>query len=428
MNVDGLITRLVRQLNRQVLNFPAPSADTSLPVPEAGKTYLLYLHIPYCQVLCPFCSFHHVQFKHGSASRYFECLRREIDIVTADGYVFDELYVGGGTPTVLPAELIATLQQLRDRHPLTSISVETNPDDLQKDALLRLRDAGVDRLSIGVQSFDDDLLREMERFDKYGSGDDIKQRLRTVRGAYDTVNVDMIFNLPHQSEASLQRDLDILIDELDIDQVSFYPLMVADTTKKTLQRAMGDVDRSRERRYYELIAERMLGAGYERSSSWCFSRRAGMFDEYIADREEYVGLGSGAFSYLQGGLYASTFSISHYKLLVNAGKTGIVRQRNMSERDQMRYLLLMQLFGGSLDKNLTEARFDGRFQRKLWPELIALKTIGAIRDTGDAWVLTENGQFLWVLLMREFFSGINSLREQMKHNTFAASAVRKTGE
>ena len=328
----------------------------------------------------------------------------------------------------MPDELTRTLGQLRDRHPLGSISVETNPDDLQKSALLRLRDAGVDRLSVGVQSFDDKLLGEMQRYDKYGSGDQIKQRLKTVSGAYDTLNVDMIFNLPHQSEASLRRDLDILIDELGIDQVSFYPLMVADATKKTLQRAMGNVDRGRERHFYQVIAERMLGAGYERSSAWCFSRRSGLFDEYIVERDEYVGLGSGSFSYLQGSLYANTFSISQYKHLVNAGKTGIVRRRKMSERDQMRYLLLMKLFGGSLNKQATEDRFDGRFTRKLWPELIALKTIGAIKDTGDSWVLTESGQFLWVLLMREFFSGINSLREQMKHSHVAATAARNVGE
>ena len=423
MNLDGLIARLVRQLNRQVLNFSTPSAELNLPAPTPGATYLLYLHVPYCTVLCPFCSFHRVKFKKGRATRYFDCLRREVEIVTADGYVFDELYIGGGTPTVLPDELIATLELLRGQHPLRSVSIETNPDDLQKEALLRLREAGVNRLSIGVQSFDDDLLREMDRYGKYGSGDEIKRRLELVQSAYDTVNVDMIFNLPHQSESSLRRDLDILVDELGIDQVSFYPLMVADTTKNTLQRAMGDVDRSRERQYYELIARRMLAAGYERSSSWCFSKRTGMFDEYIADREEYVGLGSGSFSYLQGSLYASSFSISQYKHLVNAGKTGIVRCREMSERDQMRYLLLMQLFGGSLNKALTAARFNGRFRRKMWPELIALKTIGAIEDTGDQWILTERGQYLWVLLMREFFSGINSLREQMRHNKAAAEAA-----
>ena len=425
MNLDGLITRLVRQLNRQVLNFSPPSAELDLPAPAPGATYLLYLHVPYCTVLCPFCSFHRVQFKKGRATRYFDCLRREIELVSAQGYVFDELYIGGGTPTVIPNELTATLRLLRDKHPLTSISVETNPDDLQRDALLRLRDAGVDRLSIGVQSFDDNLLREMDRYEKYGSSEEIRRRLAALRGAYDTINVDMIFNLPHQDEASLRHDLDILIDELGIDQVSFYPLMVADTTRKTLQEAMGDIDRSRERHYYDIIAKRMLEAGYERSSSWCFSRRTGMFDEYIADREEYVGLGSGAFSYLQGSLYASSFSISHYKLLVNAGKTGVVRSRDMSERDQMRYLLLMQLFGGSLNKAAVDVRFEGRFQRKMWPELIALKTIGAVRDTGDAWVLTESGQFLWVLLMREFFSGINSLREQMRHNRVAAKVAQK---
>ena len=112
-----------------------------------------------------------------------------------------------------------------------------------------------------------------------------------------------------------------------------------------------------------------LGNGYQRSSAWCFSRKAGMFDEYIVEHDEYLGLGSGAFSYLAGSLFASTFSIEHYLDLVDGGATGTVRRRDLSERDEMRYYLLIKLFGGTLDLAAAEARFDGRFQRTLWPEL-----------------------------------------------------------
>jgi coproporphyrinogen III oxidase-like Fe-S oxidoreductase len=422
MNVDTLIGWLVGTLNRHIMNLPESSEGVQLPAPGADRSYLLYLHIPYCTVLCPFCSFHRVQFRPGSAMKYYDCLQREIELVSDAGYTFDELYVGGGTPTVLAGELVHTLQRLKDKHPLREISVETNPDHLGNDAILELKDAGVNRLSVGVQSFDDDLLREMQRHDKYGNGLQITQRLQQVAGQFDTLNVDMIFNFPHQTEDSLDRDLDMLINTVGADQVSYYPLMSSGSTEPTMERRMGRIDRTRERDLYRRIAERLLAAGYTRNSAWCFSRKPGMFDEYIVNREEYLGLGSGAFSYLQGSLFASTFSISEYRRLVTQGKTATVRRRAMSAHDQMRYYLLMRLFGGALDLKEAECRFDNAFQRSLWRELGALRTIGAIRRSDDEIVLTERGHYLWVVLMREFFSGINRLREQLKHSHIQAAS------
>lgn len=416
MILDSLIGAAVRQLNKQVLRFPDTLQRPRLPLPDADQRYLLYLHVPFCVVLCPFCSFHRVRFKRGSAEMYFDCLRREIETVSRAGYCFDELYVGGGTPTVLPDQLAAVINLVRDLHPVKAISVETNPDDLEKDSVRRLRDAGVNRLSVGVQSFDDDLLREMERYEKYGSAAEIIRRLQRRNGTFDTLNIDMIFNFPHQAEASLRRDLDILIDEIGVDQVSYYPLMADANTRRTMRRGMGRVDHSRERHMYNVIAQRLLDAGYMRSSAWCFSRQPGLFDEYIADHEEYVGLGSGAFSYLHGDVFASTFSLNHYVRLVSAGETATAMRRSMSDRDQMRYYLLMRLFSGILDKSRAEHRFEGRFRRTLWPELAALRLMGAIRETATGIALTDGGYYLWVMIMREFFTGVGSLRDEMRHH------------
>lgn len=413
---NSLVAALFRRVNRRVLNFPVHPANPRLPAPEADRRYLLYLHVPYCVVLCPFCSFHRVRFKEDSARRYFDCLRREIDIVSRAGYTFGELYVGGGTPTVIPGELTRTIAFLRDRHPLDAISVETNPDDLEKDSVQRLRDAGVNRLSVGVQSFDDALLAEMQRLDKYGSGAEIVRRLLRASGCFDTLNVDMIFNFPHQTEQSLLRDLDLLVDEVGVDQVSWYPLMAATSTRRSMAEKMGEVDFSRERQLYELIVDRMLTAGYQRNSAWCFSRTPAMFDEYIVEHEEYVGLGSGAFSYLQGGLYASTFSINHYLRLVEAGETGTTRRRVMSRRDRMRYYLLMRLFAGSLDLDAAESRFGGRFGKTLWPELAALRAMRAIRMDDGRLSLSDSGYYLWVSTMREFFTAVSDLRDDMRHH------------
>ena len=415
MILDALIGMAARRVNRQVLQFPDLQEPPRLPLPDAGRRYLLYLHVPYCVVLCPFCSFHRVRFKQGAAAHYFACLRREIEIVSDAGYRFDELYVGGGTPTVLPDELLRTIELVRSRHELHGVSVETNPDDLKKDSVLRLRDAGVRRLSVGVQSFDDELLREMERLEKYGSGAEIARQLRRHSGTFDTLNVDMIFNFPHQTEASLRRDLDILVDDIGVDQVSYYPLMADASTRRSMRATMGRVDHSRERRFYQLIADRLTAAGYTRNSAWSFSRQHGLFDEYIVDHEQYLGLGSGAFSYVGGDLYASTFSLNHYVRLLSAGQMATAQRRIMSDREQMRYYLLMQLFSGSLDVRRAEDRFSGRFRGRMWPELTALRLLGAIRSSDTVLTLTPRGYYLWVIMMREFFTGVGSLRDEMRH-------------
>ena len=428
--LDILIDGVLRRANRRVLNFSGAEEEPAFPPPDPRQRYLLYLHVPYCRVLCPFCSFHRVRFRRDRTEPYFESLRREIRFVSEAGYVFDELYVGGGTPTVMPGELAQTVGLVRELHPVQAVSVETNPDDLEKEGIRRLREVGVNRVSVGVQSFDDALLAEMQRLEPYGSGAEIAGRLKKAQGSFDTLNIDMIFNFPHQTEDSLDRDLDVLISDIGADQVSWYPLMTAASTRRAMLEDMGRVDYSRERRLYERIVRRMSDAGYARVSAWCFSRRPGLVDEYIADYDEYVGLGSGAFSYLQGSLYASTFSLNHYARLVNSGKPGLTMRREMSDRDRMRYYLLMRLFSGSLDLGAAQERFGGRFESSLRPELTALRLIGAIRSDGATLRLTERGYYLWVMMMRGFFSGVSGLRDEMRHHIadeHAAIADRPAG-
>jgi len=398
------------------MSFADSAATVDLPAADPEKQYLLYLHIPFCVVLCPFCSFHRVQFREDRARQYFAALRAEIRQATEAGFRFNEVYIGGGTPTVLPDELIATVGLVRELHPVIRISVETNPDDLNDERLPQLRDVGVNRLSVGVQSFDDTLLREMQRYDKYGSGEQIKQRLIRVKGEFETLNVDMIFNFPHQTETSLEADLQTLTAGINADQVSFYPLMSAGSTAKSMSKEMGEVDYGREKALYELIVMRMLDAGYRRSSAWCFSQNNSMIDEYITQQDEYLGLGSGAFSFLQGSIYASTFSINHYLTLIETGRTGIVRQRSVGRVDHMRYFMMMRLFSGSLSLLEAESLFGGEFRQSLHAELLGLSLIGAIDIDAQEIRLTEHGYYVWVIMMREFFTGVNNLRDEMRLN------------
>ena len=162
--------------------------------------------------------------------------------------------------------------------------------------------SGVNRLSVGVQSFDDFLLRQMERFHKYGSGRQIRDRLAHYMWTFDTLNVDMIFNFPTQTMAMLEPDLDI-IEEIQADQVTFYPLMPSPHKKSAMERRFARVDNSREIKYYNLILKDIYDQGYQASTVWCFSKGTRMIDEYIVDYEEYLGVGPGSFSYLDGNIF-----------------------------------------------------------------------------------------------------------------------------
>ena len=392
--------------------------DASVLVPAApAAPCQLYVHVPFCEVLCPFCSFHRVRYNASKTARYFDALRREIGLYHARGFRFADVYVGGGTPTVDADELVATLATVRATSPVRSISVETNPNHLQPQVLQRLRAAGVTRLSVGVQTFDDALLAGMGRLEKYGNADQMRQRIAAARGIFPTLNVDMIFNLPGQTMAMLDTDIRSLL-ALEVDQVSFYPLMTAPSARHAMQKSMGLSDARLRHPMYERILDGLLPA-YRPSSAWCFSRSEGMFDEYIIDQDDYVGVGSGAFSYVGGTMYSTTFSLNHYCQRIEDGLSGITQHRRLGARERMRYDYLVKLFGGELRHDEMRARHGSRFAWRMAPELAAMRLLGATRHDADAIRLTRRGMYCWVLMMAEFFNAVNGVREQMREHVRA---------
>jgi coproporphyrinogen III oxidase-like Fe-S oxidoreductase len=395
------------------MRFDEDDASEVMPAPPAGACQL-YVHVPFCEVLCPFCSFHRVRYNETKTARYFDALRREIRLYHEAGFRFADVYVGGGTPTVSPEELLETIALIKSLSPVQTISIETNPNHLEPATLHRYRDAGVTRFSVGVQSFDDGLLAGMERLEKYGSGAEIRARLLGVRGIFPTLNVDMIFNLPGQTMAMLDTDIDALL-ELDVDQVSCYPLMTAPTARHKMSKTMGRADESLRHPMYERILDRLLPR-YRASSAWCFTRGEGMFDEYIIDQDDYVGVGSGAFSYVGGQMYSTTFSLNHYCRRVERGQSGITQRRTLGAKERMRYDYLVRLFGGALSREDIAARHGTAFWLRMAPELVAMRLLGATRHDGDALRLTRRGMYCWVLMMAEFFNSVNDVREHMREH------------
>jgi len=325
------------------------------------------------------------------------------------GYDFEGIYVGGGTPTVLIDELAETIALARASFRIGELSVETNPNHLTEDRLTVLQQSGVNRLSVGVQSFNDDLLRRMDRFDKYGSGSEIAESLRNTLGRFSTLNADMIFNFPTQTSGMIDRDLDTLMS-LGIDQITWYPLMVSDVTRQKVAETLGRVDFRQEERFYQRIAGRLIPS-YRFSSAWCFSREKAMIDEYIVDYDEYAGLGSGSIGYLGGVCYANTFDIRDYIARIERGELPLLASRDFSVRERIRYDLLMKLFGTRLHTADLRKKYGGGFQRCLAPDLLAFFLIGALLWRPAEIVLTRRGRYVWVVLMREFFTAVNNFRD-----------------
>jgi len=407
-----LATPFMRSAARRMLRFGEERNDTIIPSPVKGRRYLLYIHVPYCEALCPYCSFHRVKYQPDNAARYFIALRSEIEHYADLGFDFSDVYVGGGTPTVNLPELKQTLDVVHERFSIQRISVETNPDHLNDRTFRTLHDIGVNRLSVGVQTFDNDLLKAMDRYQRYGSGEEIARRLKAAKDQFDTLNIDLIFNLPNQTESMLRRDLDTVL-ETGVSQVSTYPLMVANSTRKKVGKTMGTPTFEAEQSMYFAIVD-TLSQTLKPSSVWCFSQGEGQIDEYIVDHPEFVGVGSGAFSYLNGSLYATSFSINRYDELLARSPTGITRSRPLSHREQLQYHLLTSLFGLSLKKDTTTGLFGNTGWGALRPELTGLSLIGAIRKSPEGISLTRRGQYYWLVAMREFLTGVNNFRDEMR--------------
>ncbi|MFH1087395.1 MAG: radical SAM protein, partial [Chloroflexota bacterium] len=220
--IASLVGSITRREGRKFLKLRPEIDDAAVTGSGVDEGISLYVHIPFCRTLCPFCCFNRYLFKEYRARRYFKSLRKELDLYIQRGFRFSDFYFGGGTPTVLMDELAGFIDYLKKNFTVKRISLETTPRELNPENARLLQAAGVNRLSVGVQSFDDGLLKAMGR--PFISGEEAKEKLLMVQGKFHTVNVDFVFNFPGQSVEQFEADV-AEFKRLGIDQATFYPLM-----------------------------------------------------------------------------------------------------------------------------------------------------------------------------------------------------------
>jgi len=342
------------------------------------------------------------------ASRYFEVLKTEIESYFSLGYQFDSIYVGGGTPTIWPEKLVEIISLAKSLWPIRQISVEANPDHLVPDILKKLKDVGVNRLSVGVQSFSNDILTSVHRSKQYGSGEDLKERLASIRGMFDMLNVDMIFNFPNQTMEMLAEEIKA-IKELDVDQVTYYPLMISNCKKREIEEKCGQRYNLRGRKVYDFIVDR-LAEQYRCESVWSFAKRAELIDEYFVSHDEYIGVGPGSWGHINGTLYHNTFSVTDYIQRGESEKSPIAGCRVLSKRDRMRYMFMLSMIAGSASISDIENKAGNHFWLFLGGELVFLLLMGAIVVRNGQFMLTRKGRYYWMILMGTMFSVVGDYR------------------
>ena len=228
----------------------------------------LYLHIPFCKRVCAYCDF----FKEVGTSRLLplaEAMHRELDERKEylGGEAIRTRYFGGGTPSLCPPELLAGLlghaARIFDCSRVEETTLEANPDDLSPEYLEALRRIGIDRLSIGIQSFDDDCLRLMNR--RHNAAQAVDAVRNAQRAGFENITVDLIFGVPGFGGDTLHRNLDRTL-ELGVQHVSAYHLTIEPGTAFGRRMERGDlspVDEEVSEAEYALVHETLTRAGFE---------------------------------------------------------------------------------------------------------------------------------------------------------------------
>jgi len=178
-----------------------------------------------------------------------------------------------------------------------------------------------------------------------------------------------------------------------------------------MERKFNRVDTTRENNFFDIILKELYDSGYYASTAWCYSRGKRMIDEYVIEYDDYIGIGSGSVGIINGNFLVNSFSLEKYGEMINQGKLPIAGWRKLTAKEALRYYLLTALFGLSVDTEKFHRRFHNRIEKQLLFEIQALRTFGIIEGK-DRLRVTRKGMFTVNIMMRDFFSALNGLRER----------------
>ena len=268
-----------------------------------------YIHIPFCSGKCNYCSF--VSYNRFELiTGYVFSLLKEISI-DYKGEKLNTLYFGGGTPSLLPADLLSKIIGKFNITNETEITIEVNPDDCSYDYLSALRDIGFNRLSIGSQTFDDNLLKLIGR--RHNSLQ-ITETVRIAKKAnFENISLDLIYGLPTQTLSGVKRDLE-KIQELDVKHISTYGLKIESGSYWGANNPDNVPSDDEQADMYELVNDMLTKAGFVRYEVSNFAKKGYESKHNLTywNNDEYYGFGVSAHGYVDGLRYSNYCTLEQY--------------------------------------------------------------------------------------------------------------------
>ena len=357
-----------------------------------------YVHIPFCTQICYYCDFSKVFIKNQPVDSYLEHLLEEFQ--SYDIQKLRTLYIGGGTPTALSASqlevLLKGLTKNLDLSVLEELTIEANPGDLDADKIAVLKNSAVNRVSLGVQTFDDKMLKKIGR--SHLEKDIYENIDRLKLAGFDNISIDLIYALPGQTMEQVKENVAKAIG-LDIPHMSLYSLILENHTVFMNRMRRGKLPLPKEEleaEMFEYIIEELERAGFEHYEISNFSKPSfeSRHNLMYWDNAEYYGIGAGASGYVNGIRYKNHGPIRHYLSAVEEGNARITEE-HLSQKEQMEE----EMFLGLRKKSgVSMVRFEEKFGRSfdgLYGEIVKdLVQQGLMQIEGDRVRMTKRGLFL----------------------------------
>lgn len=366
----------------------------------------VYLHVPFCESICPYCPYNKELYRQGVAQRYTIAVMKEIDRY-ADmlaGKEITSFYIGGGTPTTMMrsdiSDLIGAVRTKLGAR--CDVHMESHPNHLSQENLQAIRAMGVQHLCIGVESLNDAHLRTLGR--PYNAASARAAVARAVAAGFSCLNADVMFGLKGQTDNDVAETVQTLID-LGVDQIAVYPIFLFPYTHmgKTNGTANHSIGKSfARRRTFYTLEKIFVRAGFDRSSVWAFTRR-GVPRYCSVTVPTYVGFGASGGTYLRDIFYVNTFGVEDYIDAVEKGRFPIALAVDLTDKMQRAGWLYWRIYETQFSKRAYLDRFGEDIRSNYGGLLRLLRLIGFLREDGDRITMSDRGAF-WLHAAEDILS------------------------
>ncbi|HOW25012.1 MAG TPA: radical SAM protein [Bacteroidales bacterium] len=371
-------------------------------IPELG----IYLHVPFCNQICPYCPYNKEIYEPTACQSYKKAVLKEIDsyVPIVSGKPVTSFYIGGGTPTTMLGKgLEEIINHIYNHFNMKCyVHMESHPNHLTPENLDAIEAMGVKYLSMGVEALQDRHLRSIER--PYTVAEVKKSVEKAVGRSFECVNMDYMFDLPGQTAEEVEQAAHDMV-KLGVHQVATYPLFRFPYTRWSMvtnHHRYALATMFRRRKLLKILEDVFYDSGFERSSVWAFTKKG--TDKYCSVTVPlYVGLGASGSSYLRDIFYVNTFSVDEYIKAINAGKSPIALSIDLSEEMQMSGWLYWRIYETQFRKSDFEKRFNTGFGRKFGKFINLMSGLGYLSNGSDHIRLTDRGTY-WIHAFEDFFS------------------------